>query len=444
MSGPSASAGAARLVGIGLLGLGTVGGAVAKAILQDAARPGSRDVSLNLRRALVRDANRTRNVTLPEGVITTNPASVVDDPEVDIVVELMGGEEPARGLMERALSAGKHVVTANKEVIARHGDGLSRLAAERGARLYFEASVGGGIPILGPLTRDLAANRVRSVRAIINGTTNYILTRMATEGAQFADALQEAQSLGYAEADPTSDVEGFDAAYKIAILAWLAFGTRPPLDGIHREGISGIGALDFSYAEQLGYTIKLLAIAQRDDGGLLVRVHPAMVPKDVPMANVNGVLNAVEIEGDLVGPLWLQGRGAGADPTSSAVMGDIRRVVEGMETSAPPGSTGAGDDQSLDLLPMSALTSQYYLRMTALDRAGVLARISGVLGEHNISIHSVLQMDNDVTLGTATLVIMTHPSREANMQNAAGRLRQLEAVGSLDNLIRVESYASAS
>ncbi len=430
-------------IGVGLLGLGTVGSAVATAIQSGASRSAAPGASLELRRALVRDPNRARPVTLPDGVITTDPCGVVGDPQIQVVIELMGGEEPARGLLERALSAGKHVVTANKEVIARHGESLSRLASENGAKLYFEASVGGGIPILGPLSRDLVANKVRSIRAVINGTTNYILTRMAADGAQFSDALSEAQSLGYAESDPTNDVDAFDAAYKIAILAWLAFGTRTPVDAIHREGIRGISALDFNYARQLGYTIKLLAVAQREDGGLLVRVHPALVPVNVPMAGVNGVLNAVEIEGDLVGPLWLQGRGAGPAPTSSAVLGDVWRVVNGMEAgySAYP---GPGDGSpSLDLLPMSSLTSQYYLRITAQDRAGVLARIAGVLGDHLISIHSVLQMDNSEERGTADLVIMTHPAREANMQDAAARLRQLDAVDSLDNLIRVESYSQA-
>ncbi len=428
-------------IGVGLLGLGVVGSAVAAALEDGASRPGSNGAELTLRRAAVRDPQRERPVKLEPGRLTTDPVEVVDDPGVDIVVELMGGEEPARTLIERSLQNGKHVVTANKEVISKHGESLADLSAENGVGLYFEASVGGGIPILGPLTNDLVANRILSLRAIINGTTNYILTRMAAEGAQFNDALRDAQSLGYAEADPTSDVEAFDAAYKISILAWLAFGTRVPYESIYREGIRGVDANDFNYAKQLGFTIKLLAAAQRTDEGLLVRVHPAMVPLDVPMANVNDVLNVVEVEGDLVGPLWLQGRGAGAEPTASAVLGDIWRVVRDMRTSQTAPRRQDASLPSPSILPMSAHVSQYYLRISAVDRAGVLAKIAGILGQHAISIHSVLQMDNDETRGTADLVIMTHRAREANIQHAAAQLRDLDVVDKLDNLIRVESYS---
>lgn len=429
-------------IGVGLLGLGVVGSAVAASLEDGTSRPGSNGADLKLRRALVRDPGRKRPVDLARGVLTTNPDEVVDDPGAEIVVELLGGEEPARTLIERSLRNGKHVVTANKEVISKHGESLVGLSAEKGVSLYFEASVGGGIPILGPLTNDLVANRIRSLRAIINGTTNYILTRMAAEGAQFEDALKEAQSLGYAEADPTSDVESFDAAYKISILAWLAFGTRVPYEFIHREGIRGVGARDFDYAKQLGYTIKLLAAAQRNDDGLLVRVHPAMVPLEVPMANVNDVLNAVEVEGDLVGPLWLQGRGAGAEPTASAVLGDVWRVVRDMRTGQTAPRRHDASLPTPNILPMSTHASQYYLRISAIDRAGVLAKIAGILGQHAISIHSVLQMDNDETRGTADLVIMTHTAREANIQHAAAQLRDLDVVDKLDNLIRVESYSS--
>ena len=441
---PSADTDAGGQVGVGLLGLGVVGSAVAAALEDGASRPGSAGAELKLRRALVRDPNRARPIKLERGLLSTDPAEVVDDPGADIVVELMGGEEPARTLIERSLRNGKHVVTANKEVISKHGDSLAELSAENGVSLYFEASVGGGIPILGPLTNDLVANRIRSLRAIINGTTNYILTRMAADGAQFEDALKEAQTLGYAEADPTSDVESFDASYKISILAWLAFGTRVPNEAIYREGIQGVDARDFKYAKQLGYTIKLLAAAQRNDEGLLVRAHPALVPLDVPMANVNDVLNVVEVEGDLVGPLWLQGRGAGAEPTASAVLGDIWRVVRDMRTGQMAPRRHDAGQPAPSILPMSAHVSQYYLRITALDRAGVLARIAGILGQHAISIHSVLQMDNDETRGTADLVIMTHRAREANIQHAAAQLRDLDVVDKLDNLIRVESYSRSA
>jgi homoserine dehydrogenase len=373
--------------------------------------------------------------------MTTDPDSLLASPDVDIVVELMGGEEPALEYITRALSAGKHVVTANKEVISKHGERLRNLASENGVSLQYEASVGGGIPIINPLLDDLIANQILGLRAIINGTTNYILTQMAAGGASFEDALADAQRLGYAEADPTADVDGFDAVYKIAILARLAFGVSVPVEGIYREGIRRTASQDFRYAEELGYTIKLLAAARREDGGLLVRVHPALVPTDVPMAKVEGVLNVVEAEGDLVGPLWFQGRGAGAEPTASAVMGDVLRAASVFR--------GRGNvprarqiDPDLPLLDMAEHQCRYYVRLTVRDQPGVLALIAGALGDMEISIAHVLQMDDDPELGSAELVIMTHPAREANMQRAVERIDALGDVDTVANLIRVESYPS--
>ncbi|MDP6822171.1 MAG: homoserine dehydrogenase [Dehalococcoidia bacterium] len=424
-------------VGVGLLGLGVVGSAVAASLLSaDGQRSG-----LRLCAALVRDPSRPRAVELPSGTMTTDPDSLLASPDVDIVVELMGGEEPALEYITRALSAGKHVVTANKEVISKHGERLRNLASENGVSLQYEASVGGGIPIINPLLDDLIANQILGLRAIINGTTNYILTQMAAGGASFEDALADAQRLGYAEADPTADVDGFDAVYKIAILARLAFGVSVPVEGIYREGIRRTASQDFRYAEELGYTIKLLAAARREDGGLLVRVHPALVPTDVPMAKVEGVLNVVEAEGDLVGPLWFQGRGAGAEPTASAVMGDVLRAASVFR--------GRGNvprarqiDPDLPLLDMAEHQCRYYVRLTVRDQPGVLALIAGALGDMEISIAHVLQMDDDPELGSAELVIMTHPAREANMQRAVERIDALGDVDTVANLIRVESYPS--
>ncbi|MBT5319823.1 MAG: homoserine dehydrogenase, partial [Chloroflexi bacterium] len=277
-------------IGIGLLGLGVVGSAVAASVLSnDGQKRG-----LKLCGALVRDASRQRAVELPSGSVTTDPDIILDSPDIDIVVELMGGEEPALEYISRALAGGKHVVTANKEVISKHGERLRALATEHNVSLQYEASVGGGIPIINPLLDDLSANELLSLRAIINGTTNYILTEMASGGASFDDALADAQGLGFAEADPTADVDAFDAVYKISILARLAFGVSVPVESIYREGIRKTASQDFRYAGELGYTIKLLAIARRENGGLLVRVHPALVPVDVPMAKVEGVLNVVE------------------------------------------------------------------------------------------------------------------------------------------------------
>ncbi len=428
-----------RTVRIGLLGLGVVGSAVAKAILDERGMSQRSGVRLELVKAAVRDLSKQRSVDLPDGILTTNPADVVGNPDIDIVVELMGGENPAFDLISRALSSGKHVVSANKEVLAKRGGELLETASGSGAKLMYEASVGGGIPILNPISDDLLANRIDSIRAIINGTTNYILTRMSGESAAYDAVLGDAQRLGYAEADPTADVDGFDALYKIAILGQLAFGTSVPIDGIHREGIGRIDARDFRYADELGYTIKLIAAAQRTDVGLLLRVHPSLVPLDVPMASVNGAMNMVEIEGDLVGPLWLQGAGAGPSPTASAVLGDVLNIARELGSPAAENSS----QSPLPLAPMSGHTCQYYIRLTAADQPGVLAQIAKMLGDANISIRSVIQMDTDETSGRADLVIMTHSALEANMQEAADRLRGLEVVVELDNLIRVESYGQS-
>lgn len=425
-----------RTVRIGLLGVGVVGSAVARAVQEDAGMSRRSGVKLELVKAAVRDLSKQRAIDLPNSVLTRDHAEVVSNPDIEIVVELMGGETPAFELITTALKSGKHVVSANKEVLAKRGSELLKTAAESGSKLFYEASVGGGIPVLDPISDDLLANRIDSIRAIINGTTNYILTRMASEGAAYDDVLADAQRLGYAEADPTADVDGFDALYKIAILGRLAFGTSAPVDNIYREGIRKVGAKDFQYAAELGFTIKLIAAAQRTDSGLLLRVHPSFVPLDVPIASVNGAMNMVEIEGDLVGPLWLQGAGAGPEPTASAVLGDVLRVAREIEHPSVEGS----EAEPLPVAPMSQHSCQYYLRLTAADRAGVLARVAKVLGDAGISIRSVIQMDTDETAGQADLVIMTHSALEANMQEAAASLRGLDVVVELDNLIRVESY----
>ncbi len=425
-----------RTVRIGLLGLGVVGSAVAKAIVEDRGMAERSDVKLELGKIAVRDLSKKRAVALPPELLTTDTSQVISDPSIDIVIELMGGENPAFDLINGALKSGKHVVSANKEVLAKRGDELLASASAAGRSLRYEASVGGGIPILNPISNDLLANQINSIRAIINGTTNYILTRMSSEGAAYDEVLADAQRLGYAEADPTADVDGFDAMYKIAILGQLAFGASAPVDGIYREGIGSIDARDFIYAEDLGFTIKLIAAAQRTDAGLLQRVHPSFVPLDVPMASVNGAMNMVEVEGDLVGPLWLQGAGAGPEPTASAVLGDVLSVAKDLEGSRRQRSISA----TLPIAPMSGHVCQYYIRLTAADRPGVLAQVAKVLGDADISIRSVIQMDTDFAAGQADLVIMTHSALEANMQEAAARLRGLDVVVELDNLIRVESY----
>ena len=427
-----------RNVGIGLFGLGVVGSAVASAIQSDRGMGARSGVGLHVRGAVVRDPSKPRSVELSPDLVWTDARRVIDSDDIQIVVEVMGGVDPAFEYITSALESGKHVVTANKEVLAKRGNDLLKTAARCDRKLLYEASVGGGIPILDPLSDDLLANRVGSIRAIINGTTNYILTRMASEGAAFADVLKDAQALGYAEADPTADVDGFDALYKIAILGRLAFGASAPVDQIYREGIRKVDARDFRYADELGFTIKLIAAAQRTANGVLQRVHPALVPLNVPMASVNGAMNMVEVEGDLVGPLWFQGAGAGPAPTASAVLGDVLRIAREMDA---PVVHGEASHEPVPLAPMSGHECRYYIRLTAVDRAGVLARVAKVLGDAGISIRSVIQMDTDETARRADLVIMTHPAVEANMQEAAASLRQLDVVVALANLIRVESYS---
>ncbi len=430
------------VAGVGLLGAGVVGSQVARVILDPDNDPGH---NVDLNGILVRDINRARE-GVPSELLTTDPEQVLSDDRNDIIVEVMGGEEPARSYMAAAMQAGKHVVTANKEALAKYGDELVGLAVDNGVTLSYEASVGGGIPVLAVIQDSLSANRIESIRAIINGTTNYILSSMEEGGSSFGDALAEAQELGYAEADPTADVDAHDAMYKLSILARLAFGASAHPDAIYREGIRNIEAKDLRYAGALGFTIKLLAIARNGAAGVRCRVHPALVPADVPMAKVNGVLNAVELNGDLLGPLWLQGRGAGAGPTASAVMGDVLRIAKGKlanggnHKSAIYGLAGKNTANGPSIVDMDDLQVRYYVRLAAIDRFGVLAKIANVFGEAHISIASVLQFDADDERGLADLVIMTHPAREANMQEAVARLRQLDVVASLENLIRVEDY----
>ncbi len=424
-------------IGIGLLGAGEIGSEVARVLLRNDVSQGTYD--LVLRNILVRNANRTRD-GIPAHLITTDPEQVMTDPLSSVVIEAIGGEEPARTYIARSLAAGKHVVTANKEAIAKHGDELLRTAHENAATIAYEASVGGGIPVLAVLSDSLNANRIDVIRAIINGTTNYILSSMQESETSFAEALGTAQSLGYAESDPASDIDAHDAVYKLSILIRLGFGASVRPHEIHREGIANIDAKDLRYAQDLGFTIKLLAIARQEPEGLYCGVHPTLVPLDVPMAKVNGVFNAIELNGDLIGPLWLQGRGAGASPTASAIIGDVIRAAGFIRNGRGP----YGKLQSRRVPPVIAAMDdfcvRYYVRLTVLDRPGVLAEIAGVFGDAEISIASVLQKDSDDRRGTADLVIMTHPAREANMQTAAKRLRKLEVVASLENLIRVEDY----
>ncbi|MSP78379.1 MAG: homoserine dehydrogenase [Dehalococcoidia bacterium] len=434
---------AAKEIGIGLLGLGVVGSGVAESLLSNHANLARRvGAPVALRGAVVRDVKKhqtTRSWPFP---LYTDASKVLNAPDVDIVIEVMGGEQPALSYMERALRAGKHVVTANKEVMAKHGPHLLALAREMDRTLSFEASVGGGIPIIGPLQRDLLANDLVSIRAIINGTTNYILSKMANEGMDYSVALKQAQQLGFAEADPTNDVEGIDASYKLAVLASLAFHTRVTATDVPHEGITKLRAKDFQYARELGYAIKLLAIATRENGSVCVRVHPTMLPQEMLLAKVDGAYNAIEVKGELTGTLTFHGLGAGSKPTASAVLGDVVNIARALAAGGRSPSLLTPEDsmsgQGATLRSMSELYLRYYLRLNVLDRAGVLAQIASVLGEGGISIASVIQKDTDAVAGTAELIFTTHPAQEARMRDALKRIAQLPVIKEVSNVVRME------
>jgi homoserine dehydrogenase len=427
-----------KTIGIGLLGLGVVGSGVAQVLatkadsLAEQAGP-----SLTLKKVLVRDVKKRRSPKLNPALLTSHPEEVLSHPEVDIVIEVIGGEHPATEHIRKALSHGKHTVTANKEVMAKHGYQLLSLARKHKVDLRYEASVGSGIPLISPFQQDLAANRISTIHAILNGTTNYILTRMAQEGLDFAATLKQAQKLGYAEANPANDIEGTDAAYKLVILSNLAFGTKFTPRHVHREGISSIAARDFLYAREFGYAIKLLATAKRDDDKVEMRVHPVFVPKDSQLAKVDGVYNAVEVETDLAGKLVLYGQGAGALSACSAVMADVLAIAKNI-------SRGLDNvpelrlNERISVRPISELKTRYYLRLNAPDRPGVLSQISKVLGDNSISISSVIQKESDLATRTATIVIMTYPAKEKGMQKALKQLKELPEVSEVSNFIRVE------
>ena len=425
-------------INIGLMGLGVVGGGVAATLLEQSQSISQRiGLPVNLKKVLVRDLAKQRDISVPAGIITTNPEDVLADPSIQIVVEVMGGTEPAAQYLKDALSSGKHVVTANKEAMAKYGPELLALAQQNQVNLLFEASVGGGIPIIGSLMNQLLANDIHSIRGIINGTTNFILTRMAYQHADFGPALSEAQDLGYAEADPTNDVEGFDAVYKLSILASLAFHQRVAPEDIYRQGISNLQAQDFRYAQELGYSIKPLAIATVEQGQIRARVHPALIPVDHMLAKVDGVYNAVEVTGSQVGQVLFHGMGAGRGPTTSAVVGDLIDIGRRLQANQPPVLVIEAE-QPFPVQSIDDLETRYYIRLNVADQAGVLAQIAKILGDRSISIASVLQKDTFPEEQRAELVITTHPAREASMVEALKLVADLAVVNRVSNMLRVE------
>ncbi len=423
----------AGTIRVGVLGCGNVGAALAQLLLCDAGSIEARTgIRLELAAVAVHSLARERPVVLPPGVLTTDTQAVVNDPGIDVVVEVIGGIEPARGLILQALKGGKPVVTANKELLANVGSELFEAANAGGVDLLFEAAVAGGIPLIRPLRESLAGERIRRIMGIVNGTTNFVLTRMTEGGASYHDALAEAQHLGYAERDPTADVEGYDAAAKAAILASVAFGVRVVAGDVYREGISGVTVEDIAFAGQLGYVIKLLAIIEKAEGDMVaVRVHPAMVPATHPLAAVRDSFNAVFVEGDSVGELMFLGRGAGGMPTASAVLGDLLDAAHNLSSGV------AGRTITLrpaSIFPIDELRSEYYLSIDVADKPGVLHAVSGVLGDHDVSIRLMEQ----VGLGAeARLVIILHPALERDVQACLRELRQLDVVDRTGGLLRV-------
>jgi homoserine dehydrogenase len=422
---------------IGILGLGVVGSGTV-ALLEENRAMIEQKIGANIQitRIAVRSLNKPRAVHVPSSLMTNNPFEVLDDPENDIICELIGGVTPAKEYVLRALQNGKHVVTANKELIAKEGHEILYAAMDRKLDFQFEGSVGGGIPIIQPMKNALGGNTIESIMGIVNGTTNYILTRMTMEGAEFEDVLADAKAKGYAEADPTSDVEGFDAQYKIAILSSIAFTSRVNVQDVYVEGITHITRRDIECARELGYIIKLLGIATREgENGMQIRVHPTLLPEKHPLASTNGVYNAIFVRGNAVGDVMFYGRGAGMMPTGSAVVGDIMDVCRNILFGAT-GRISCTCFQNRRMVSINEVQSKYYIRMIVADRPKVLSTIAGVLGDHGVSIESVVQ--KAAHEGHAEIIWVTHKTREASMKDALGDIKELSVVSSIESSLRVE------
>ena len=433
-------------VKVGLLGLGTVGGGTVNVLRRNAeeiTRRAGRGIQIT--HASARDLKKQR-ICNTEGItLTSEPLEVVNDPEVEIVVELIGGTELARDLVNRAIANGKHVVTANKALIARYGNEIFDAARKQGVMVAFEAAVAGGIPIIKAIREGLAGNRIEWLAGIVNGTGNFILTEMRDKGRDFADVLAEAQRLGYAEADPTFDVEGIDAAHKLTILAAIAFGIPLQFDKVYTEGITRITRADVGYAEQLGYRIKHLAIARRAATGIELRVHPTLIPERRLIANVDGVMNAVVVMGDAVGPTLYYGAGAGAEPTASAVVADLVDVVRVLtsdpENRVPHLAFQPDALADLPILPMEQVETAYYLRLQAADRPGVLADVTRILADQSISIESILQKEPLTGESEVPIILLTHRTLEKNMNQAISRIEALSSISAKVMRIRLEQLS---
>ena len=429
-------------INIGIIGFGTVGAGTVEALLEN------RDIIRNrvgseiaIRKIADLDMESDRGVSIEAGILTADAMEIINDPEIHIMVELIGGLETAKEYILKAMAKGKHVITANKALLAEHGEEIYQAAEKHGVSLAFEASVGGGIPIILSLREGLSANRIDSIVGILNGTSNYILTKMTQEGLPYTEAVQEAIDLGFAEDPPTLDVDGTDAAHKLAILISVAFGIPVPFDRIFCEGIDTLTPHDIQFASEFGYCVKMLAIAKNVGDKVEARVHPAMLPKDHIMANVNGAFNAIYIEGDFVGPNLYYGLGAGRRPTGSAVVADIiylaRQIRHGIKILIPPLAHAHPQERSISIEGIEALNTAYYFRFSAVDRPGVLSKISGILGDHGISIASVIQKGRGVQ-GSVPIVMLTHEARENAVMEALALMDRLDVLTDKTVLIRVE------
>ena len=433
-----------REIKVGMIGFGTVGSGVVK-ILQENANLIERRVGgkITLKRIADIDLEADRGVKLKPGVLTPKAEEVLEDPEIDIVMELMGGTEPAKSFILKAIQNRKHIVTANKALLALHGDEIFRAAQRYGVDVNFEASVGGGIPVIRSVKEGLVANRIQSIFGILNGTSNFILSKMTDEGRNFSDVLKEAQAKGYAEADPTYDVEGIDAAHKLAILIRLAFGTPFRFKDVFINGISEITAHDIQFGREFGYRIKLLAIAKMDQGKLEARVHPTMIPEHHLLATVDSVFNAIYIKGDAVGPTLFYGQGAGKMPTGSAVVSDVvelgrNLLIQAKGNRVPMLSFQESSIERVPLKKMDEVVLPYYMRFAAMDQPGVLSKISGILGKNRISISAVIQKGRKIK-GAVPVVMMTHEAKEKNVHRALQEIGRLNAILGKTMLIRVEN-----
>ncbi|MBW9157134.1 homoserine dehydrogenase [Clostridium tagluense] len=425
-------------VKIAILGFGNVGTGVWKILKENKKEIMKRsNYEIEVAKILVKDINKKRDIAISKEILTDNIDDIINDESIKIVVELIGGRGEAKQYMIRAMKAKKHIVTANKLVIANWSDELFKIAEEEKVLFYYEASVAGGIPIIREINESLTANRIQQIIGIINGTTNYILSKMTNDGIGFEEALKEAQEKGYAEADPTSDVDGYDAVYKLAIMASLSFGTKINHDAIYREGIRSISSLDIEYAKKFGYTIKLLAIAKEENNKLELRVHPTLIPSNHPMANVNDVFNAIMIKGNAVGELMLYGRGAGDLPTGSAVVGDIISILR---NNVKPADISEVSEESnfKEIKKPEENEAEFYIRLNVKDRAGVLGDTAKIFGENNVSIISMTQdvsREDDVPLA-----FITHKSTEKNIRNSLEKIKSLENVNRVESIIRIESF----